>query len=108
MEEHKAIEQRYKSMTNAFDMQSAILNGNVTVTVSEAYTQPDPFMKEKNQVSAAETSPKVSQEKETEKIIKKEPARLEHSDLEELILELEEIAETGKVPDEHDERGDTV
>ena len=79
MEEHKAIEQRYKSMTNAFDMQSAILNGNVTVTVSEAYTQPDPFMKEKNQVSAAE-----------------------------LILDLEEIAEKGKVPDEHDERGDTV
>ncbi|NNJ31576.1 ArnT family glycosyltransferase [Lacrimispora defluvii] len=108
LEEHKAIEQRYKSMTNAFDMQSAILNGNVTVTVSEAYTQPDPFMKEKNQVSAAETSPKISQEKETEKMIKKEPARLEHSDLEELILELEEIAETGKVPKEHDERGHTV
>jgi len=108
LEEHKAIEQRYKSMTNAFDMQSAILNGNVTVTVSEAYTQPDPFMKEKNKVSAAETSPKISQEKETEKMIKKEPARLGHSDLEELILELEEIAETGKVPNEHDERGHSV
>jgi len=108
LEEHKAIEQRYKSMTNAFDMQSAILNGNVTVTVSEAYTQPDPFKKEKNQVSAAETSPKISQEKETEKMIKNEPARLEHSDLEKLILELEEIAETGKVPNEHDEGGHTV
>ena len=105
LEEHKAIEQRYKSMTNAFDMQSAILNGNVTVTVSEAYTQPDPFMKQKNQVSSAETSPKISQEKETEKEIKKEPARSEHSDLEELILELEEIAETGKVPSKHEERG---
>ncbi len=108
LEEHKAIEQRYKSMTNAFDMQSAILNGNVTVTVSEAYTQPDPFMKEKKEVSAAEISPKISQEKETEKMIKKEPARLEHSDLEELILELEEISETGKVPNEHDEGGHTV
>ncbi len=108
LEEHKAIEQRYKSMTNAFDMQSAILNGNVTVTVSEAYMQPDPFMKEKKQVSAAETSPKISQEKETEKITKKEPVRLDHSDLEELILELEEIAETGKVPNEHEEGGHTV
>ena len=91
LEEHKAIEQRYKSMTNAFDMQSAILNGNVTVTVSEAYTQPDPFKKEK-----------------TEIIIKKEPVKSERSDLEELILELEEIAETGKVPDAHDERGHKV
>ncbi len=108
LEEHKAIEQRYKTMTNAFDMQSAILNGNVTVTVSEAYTQPDPFMKEKKEVSAAEISPKITQEKETEKMIKKEPGRLKHSDLEELILELEEIAETGKVPNEHDERGHTV
>ncbi|MBE5981792.1 MAG: hypothetical protein E7248_00625 [Paenibacillaceae bacterium] len=108
LEEHKAIEQRYKSMTNAFDMQSAILNGNVTVTVSEAYTQPDPFMKEKKEVSAAEIPPKISQEKETEKMIKKEKAGLEHSDLEELILELEEIAETGKVPKEHDEGRHTV
>ncbi len=108
LEEHKAIEQRYKSMTNAFDMQSAILNGNVTVTVSEAYTQPDRFMKEKKEGSAAETSPKMSQKEETEKMTKEEPARLEHSDLEELILELEEIAETGKVPNQHDEGGHTV
>ena len=36
-EELRAIENRYKSMTNAFDMQSAIKNGNVIVTVSEKY-----------------------------------------------------------------------
>lgn len=36
-EEHRAIETRYKSMTNAFDMNSAINNGNVIVTVSEKY-----------------------------------------------------------------------
>ena len=41
-------------------------------------------------------------------MIKKEPDRSEHSDLEELILELEEIAETGKVPNKHDEGGHTV
>jgi hypothetical protein len=108
LEEHKAIEQRYKSMTNAFDMQSAIVNGNVTVTVSEAYTQPDPFIKEKSVVSDAEASQKISQEKETEKMIKKEPVKSEHSDLEELILELEEIAETGKVPNAHDEGGNKL
>ncbi|WP_164473205.1 glycosyltransferase family 39 protein [Clostridium sp. E02] len=39
-EELKAIENRYKSMTNAFDMQSAIKNGNVIVTVSEKYRNP--------------------------------------------------------------------
>ncbi|MEY8354648.1 hypothetical protein AALB39_15000 [Lachnospiraceae bacterium 54-53] len=39
-EEHQAIENRYKSMTNAFDMRSAIHNGNVIVTVSEKYTKP--------------------------------------------------------------------
>lgn len=36
-EEHQAIETRYKTMTNSFDMDSAIQNGNVTVTVSEKY-----------------------------------------------------------------------
>lgn len=40
-EEHQAIENRYKIMTNAFDMQSAIENGNVVVTVSEGYMIPD-------------------------------------------------------------------
>ena len=38
-EEHLAIESRYKNMTNAFDMQSAITNGNVIVTVSEKYLE---------------------------------------------------------------------
>lgn len=38
-EEHLAIENRYKNMTNAFDMQSAISNGNVIVTVSEKYLE---------------------------------------------------------------------
>ena len=36
-DEHEAIENRYKNMTNAFDLQSAILNGTVSVSVSEGY-----------------------------------------------------------------------
>lgn len=38
-EEHLAIESRYESMTNVFDMRSAISNGNVIVTVSEKYLE---------------------------------------------------------------------
>ncbi|MDF2888262.1 MAG: hypothetical protein K0R23_2647 [Lacrimispora sp.] len=133
IEEHKAIEQRYKSMTNAFDMQSAILNGNVTVTVSEGYVEPDLFKKDESVISAAETPSKKeafptdsktyiiengdhkqdlesSQEEKAEKIektVKKEPVRFDNTDLEELILELEEIAETGKVPAQK-ERGPKI
>ncbi len=44
-EERQAIKTRYKNMTNAFDMDSAIKNGNVIVTVSAKYmketAQPD-------------------------------------------------------------------
>jgi hypothetical protein len=38
-EEHQAIKTRYESMTNAFDMKSAIDHGNVVVTVSEKYLE---------------------------------------------------------------------
>lgn len=112
IEEHKAIEQRYKSMTNSFDMQSAILNGNVTVTVSEGYMGPDMLKKDKSVVTAAETIPERDTASATDEIHNRESAehnqapvilqgdktKSGNTDLEELILELEEIAETGRVP----------
>jgi hypothetical protein len=99
IEEHKAIEQRYKSMTNAFDMESAIRSGNITVTVSESYMQPVKIKKEKSIVTAAEAPPpNLMQEEKNEIVRKKETVKAEDKELESLILELEEIAETGKVP----------
>jgi len=142
IEEHKAIEKRYKSMTNAFDMQSAIRNGNVTVTVSEGYMEPEISKKDISVDIPAETAPiedtlliaekinitncedhnqapEILEEVKEEKIIKKELKEFDYTDLEELILELEEIAETGKVPHKpakiqpepdsaHSERGHTI
>ncbi|MDK2967339.1 glycosyltransferase family 39 protein [Lacrimispora sp.] len=99
IEEHKAIEQRYKSMTNAFDMESAIRSGNITVTVSESYMQPVKIKKEKSIATAAEAPPpNLMQEEKNEIVRKKETVKAEDKELESLILELEEIAETGKVP----------
>lgn len=112
IEEHKAIEQRYKSMTNSFDMQSAIRNGNVTVTVSEGYMGPDMLKKDKSVVTAAETLPErntasaadeipireSAEHNPAPKILQEEKTKFDNTDLEELILELEEIAETGRVP----------
>nr|WP_314463576.1 glycosyltransferase family 39 protein [uncultured Clostridium sp.] len=112
IEEHKAIEERYKSMTNSFDMQSAILNGNVTVTVSEGYMEPDMLKKDKSVVTAAETFPKKdadsiadgihiresAEHNQGPEILLEEKTKFDNTDLEELILELEEIAETGRVP----------
>lgn len=61
-EEHRAIETRYKSMTNAFDMNSAINNGNVIVTVTAKYMeeaeQVEAEQVEAEQVEAEQTEPK--------------------------------------------------
>lgn len=81
-EEHQAIENRYKTMTNAFDIQSAIQNGNVVVTVSERYRKPD-------------LEKAYEREEKPEEIIQEEEntvmAEENEEDLEKIILDLEEF-----------------
>lgn len=130
MEEHRAIEERYKNMTNSFDMKSAIIKGNVTVTVTESYAENNEGENLKEIVFAAAAPDKKvnvpadeelnvekkDQEEEVidnsvndsdeekhfdkKKPIKKsdyEPNKINDDSLLSLILELEEIAETGKI-----------
>lgn len=124
MEEHKAIEERYKNMTNSFDMKSAIANGNVTVTVSESYTkyneqeinndivvsatEPEkieikpPVVEQVGVMDDQEEQKTVNLEKVPEKMesvskMKNDNKKVDEENLLSLILELEEIAETGKI-----------
>ena len=123
VEEHRAIEERYKNMTNAFDMKSAIINGNVIVTVTESYAENNgeeitkeivfaavPDKKDHVLISEEINEPVKDQEEqktdnldvvaEKNESIAKTDKELNKSDDESLlslILELEEIAETGKI-----------
>lgn len=130
MEEHRAIEERYKNMTNSFDMKSAIINGNITVTVTESYTDHNREENSKEIVFAAAAPEKESVNMPPVEAINESKIELEevihnsgngsdekkHFDektlstkaenglnkinddsLLSLILELEEIAETGKI-----------
>ncbi|MDW2799754.1 hypothetical protein RZO55_19450 [Clostridium boliviensis] len=130
MEEHKAIEERYKNMTNSFDMKSAITNGNVTVTVSEIYAKSNNEENSNDIVYVAPAMPApatpepapaatgnkaieppdveqnvgiIDQEEQKsnnlDKVADKKESENKMADesLLSLILELEEIAETGKI-----------
>lgn len=130
MEEHRAIEERYKNMTNSFDMKTAIINGNITVTVTESYTDHNREENSKEIVFAAAAPEKESVNMPPDEAINESKIELEevihnsgngsdekkHFDektsstkadnelnkinddsLLSLILELEEIAETGKI-----------
>jgi hypothetical protein len=91
-EEHQAIENRYKSMTNAFDMNSAINNGNVIVTVSAKY------MKDSEEVEKVEEgeSPDLILYASSEDEVGNEPgSETKESELQNnIIQEMREIERT--------------
>lgn len=80
-EEHRAIETRYKSMTNAFDMDSAIKNGNVIVTVTEKYME--------KEEKAAENENRQEQKEELRDTVIQEMKELERTELLNKVEQLE-------------------
>ena len=107
-EEHQAIENRYKSMTNVFDMNSAINNGNVIVTVSAKYMEnveeaekntPPPNGLDKNEILEFPDLIIVASREEEEKVSESEgelPKEMGETEKKELLNKIAQLENTNK------------